>query len=572
MASDQPTPPVALVRRYRRQPPPVTLPTIPPPPTDTDSYRVTPLLPLRDPAAPVLDAALQSHSLPRLRKPRQSAEEKAAEKARENFRFMEEFLKTLPFGSLGDFLATLFHNRAALRHSLSTEQATHPDRDNRIPEGSPWIPPLATSATASATSESEAAQLDIDTQADIPDLVDITDTPIGPPAQAPKAKANADAPKVHEEASDFTGDRVLRNSQIFMQEFGWWIEFAHSVPEGDIGRVWEIMKAIFLFIWIFKFAGSSHQNYMAYLLEVYCFLRYEASKDLHDAVLNNWLVNVRGELGKWLPGDLHQEHYNRWLEDMVQKHGGEFDDPFFRQTISPNTHTSSDLRAELILLLTVFMEEEVHLFRSERSLGHAAVAQFARGCRRFDEDGKLETFLQRSTCVADFLAELRQGSAQEPSPDDENSTTHPETPPGNESSPSASELSPSNDDFMMRPETPTRSESPSGSESSSDSSTSASSNSSTSSRSSLADIVSWVDPNEPDDDGEELSDARLTSGSFDSPHVDDETGRIAQQEELLEGDEEEEEEVEEEEEENPDLEEPSSGSDSENDGSDSGSD
>ncbi|KAF8190271.1 hypothetical protein K438DRAFT_1971144 [Mycena galopus ATCC 62051] len=30
-------------------------------------------------------------------------------------------------------------------------------------------------------------------------------------------------------------------------DFGWWIEFAHSVPEGDIGRVWEIMK-----IWIFK--------------------------------------------------------------------------------------------------------------------------------------------------------------------------------------------------------------------------------------------------------------------------------------------------------------------------------
>ena len=58
---------------------------------------------------------------------------------------------------------------------------------------------------------------------------------------------------------------------------------------------------------------------MAYLLEVYCFLQYEASKDLGDGILNNWPVNVTGEVGKWIEGDLLQEHYNHWLEDMVKK-------------------------------------------------------------------------------------------------------------------------------------------------------------------------------------------------------------------------------------------------------------
>jgi hypothetical protein len=29
----------------------------------------------------------------------------------------------------------------------------------------------------------------------------------------------------------------------------------------------------------------------------------------------------------------------------------------------------------------MFKEQEVHLFRSGRSMGHAAVNQFARGCR-----------------------------------------------------------------------------------------------------------------------------------------------------------------------------------------------
>lgn len=49
-------------------------------------------------------------------------------------------------------------------------------------------------------------------------------------------------PKVHQEADDFDGDRVLANSILFLQDFGWWIEVAYAVPEGDIGRVFEILK------------------------------------------------------------------------------------------------------------------------------------------------------------------------------------------------------------------------------------------------------------------------------------------------------------------------------------------
>ncbi|KAJ7715562.1 hypothetical protein B0H14DRAFT_3901555 [Mycena olivaceomarginata] len=177
-------------------------------------------------------------------------------------------------------------------------------------------------------------------------------------------------------------DRVLRNSEIFLLDFGWWIEMAWSVSEGDIGRVWEIIK-----IWIFKFAGSSHQNYMKYLLEFYCVLRYEASEDLSDAILDNLLQRINAELGKCIPGDLLQEHYNKWLQAMSRRHGGEFDEPFFRQTVSPNVEhflrfkedieTAFNLKRQLRLLLTMFKDEEVHTFRAGRSMGHAAVNQFA---------------------------------------------------------------------------------------------------------------------------------------------------------------------------------------------------
>ncbi|KAJ7162020.1 hypothetical protein C8R46DRAFT_904211, partial [Mycena filopes] len=276
-----------------------------------------------------------------------------------------------------------YATQGAIQVSLSSTHTDDPECTNSVHVGSAWVAPTTTSTPATADD-------------DVPELVDIVE-PGTPPASPLPPKLSEDAPKVHQEKDNFTGDRVLRNSQIFLQDFGWFIEFAHAVPEGDIGRVWEVMK-----IWIFKFAGSSHQNYMNYLLEVYCMLRYEASKALSDAILDNWLLNIK---------------------DMLKKHGGEFDSKFYRRTISPNvqhfldmkqeveeafefdhrgqTHTSPHLRPELQLLLTAFKEEEVHLFRSGRSLGHAAVNQFGRGWRRLEED-KLQKFLERSTAVGDF--------------------------------------------------------------------------------------------------------------------------------------------------------------------------
>ncbi|KAJ7934308.1 hypothetical protein B0H13DRAFT_2491607 [Mycena leptocephala] len=344
---------------------------------------------------------------------------------------------------------------------------------------------------------------------DLPDLVDIIE---GETTQKPPVpvKTSEDAPKVHQEKDGFTGDRVLRNSQIFMQDFGWWIEFAHAVPEGDIGRVWEIMK-----IWIFKYAGSSHQNYMAYLLEVYCMLRYGASKDLRNTILNNWLLNIMGELEKWIPADLHQEHYNKWLEDMIQKHGGEFDNQFYRQTISPNvhhflqikeevqtafsfehrgkTHTSPHLHDELHLLLTAFKEEEVHLFRSGRSLGHAAVNQFARGWRRLEEE-KLASFMAKSTALGDFLKEIRR-------PKDGDIQMRSDLPTSD-----VSDRDSSDDDASAR----NVSDSPTPSIPRSDSAGSSFSTESSSSMRSLTEI----DPNEPEDDGEDLSDAQISSAGI----------------------------------------------------------
>ncbi|KAG7098123.1 hypothetical protein E1B28_000095 [Marasmius oreades] len=104
-------------------------------------------------------------------------------------------------------------------------------------------------------------------------------------------------------------------------EYSWWIEAAYTVSEGDIRRAFEVMK-------MFMFAGSNNNNYWDLLLEMWCLFEYESSQELKDAIWNNWLVNLTSELGKWIPVNLMQEHYNWWLEEHVEKSGMLFDDPF----------------------------------------------------------------------------------------------------------------------------------------------------------------------------------------------------------------------------------------------------
>ncbi|KAF8054715.1 hypothetical protein FPV67DRAFT_1657784 [Lyophyllum atratum] len=210
-----------------------------------------------------------------------------------------------------------------------------------------------------------------------------------------KERTKEEKNKVHVEAEGFDGDRVLANSILFLQDAGWWIEASYAIPEGGIGRAYEIMKS---------------------------------PKDLSDAILNNWLVNLTGELGKWIEADLMQEHYNRWLEDMAEKMGGEFDDKFYRHTLSPNvqhflrikeeiesafelnsrskTNGSAHLRDEFQSLLRMYREDELHRFRSARSMGHAAVNTFNLGYERL-EGGRIKSFLKQSLSYSKILKNIK---------------------------------------------------------------------------------------------------------------------------------------------------------------------
>ncbi|KAJ7208822.1 hypothetical protein GGX14DRAFT_632643 [Mycena pura] len=322
--------------------------------------------------------------------------------------------------------------QTAYEQSLDKEEQDGASSRIKFTQGSAWIP-----STPSTAHKAPAAEPDAD--ADMPGLDNITeddeptphgkepeplrDTPTTAEPTEPTAKSQAEeGPKTHKEPPGFDGDRVLSNAILFLMEFGWWIELNYAIPEGDVGRVFEILK-----IFIFTFAGSSNQNYMRYMLDLYALLEFECSPELKEALLNNWLINLCGELGKFLEGDLMQEWNNRWLSDFSGQRGGDYDDKFYRETIAPNvlhflkikedmesafelkcrskSHTSPHLRDETKVLLQLYKDEELHSFRSGRSMGHAAVNQFDRGYRRL-EDGKLAEYLEHSAEYAELLHEM----------------------------------------------------------------------------------------------------------------------------------------------------------------------
>jgi hypothetical protein len=125
-------------------------------------------------------------------------------------------------------LTDQYISQAATQHSLSASEATSNEYNDQVLQGTPWTG-LARSAAVSEPLPD--AELD-----DLPDLVEIQE-PIAAPEEHGVAKEAEEGPKHHEERAGFTGDRVLRNSQIFMMNMGWWIEMAHAVPEGDIGCI-----------------------------------------------------------------------------------------------------------------------------------------------------------------------------------------------------------------------------------------------------------------------------------------------------------------------------------------------
>lgn len=139
---------------------------------------------------------------------------------------------------------------------------------------------------------------------------------------------------------------------------------------------------------LFTFAGSGHNKYVNYLLEMISYLEYRLSPAKKEFFLKNWLVNPSGEPNGWQEQDLLQEHFNRDLEADVKRKDKDFGDKFLRSVVSRtvhhcsrvkkemrmgleltkkgNRHTPPHSRPEILALLRLYKQEELHSFRKGR--------------------------------------------------------------------------------------------------------------------------------------------------------------------------------------------------------------
>lgn len=82
-------------------------------------------------------------------------------------------------------------------------------------------------------------------------------------------------------------------------------------------------------------------------MELFCNFKWEFGEHLTQAILKNRVVNLKGRPGHFIEGDLMQELFNFWLEDIAEHKGNEFEEPYYRETVSPNVDGFLELKDEM---------------------------------------------------------------------------------------------------------------------------------------------------------------------------------------------------------------------------------
>jgi hypothetical protein len=149
---------------------------------------------------------------------------------------------------------------------------------------------------------------------------------------------------------------------------------------------------------------------------------------MRTAILNNFLVKFGL---RFQEKDITQEHHNGKLETMVDKSGGDFDSPYYRDIIAPNvnnfinsgkvwedslnlkhrsnSHTSPSNCPELRVLQNEFKSSELHLFKPKRHYpGHIASDLLTIGHARLGSRGKLKAYLKKTAARAKFITAIEK--------------------------------------------------------------------------------------------------------------------------------------------------------------------
>ncbi|KAJ7672981.1 hypothetical protein DFH06DRAFT_1319207 [Mycena polygramma] len=218
-----------------------------------------------------------------------------------------------------------------------------------------------------------------------------------------KSKAASKKTKEKPPPKTYKGDRVLAQEIDFIRDAINSRKLATAVATGDLGRIYECLKYL-----VFTFAGSTHTNYINYLLETVVNLELESSKGLKFALLRGLIWSLTGIPGYYEEADFIVEFFNRLLEDITEHKSAQFDDTFIRDVISRNLRNIALLKLawrtgvgmqkksskqsdphtkpEIRTLLKVYRETELHKRRLGRQIDDRETDDFARGVKKLRDD------------------------------------------------------------------------------------------------------------------------------------------------------------------------------------------
>jgi hypothetical protein len=158
---------------------------------------------------------------------------------------------------------------------------------------------------------------------------------------------------------------------------------------------------------LFTFGGSTHTNYLGYVLETIMNLELECSPGLQLALLRGLIWNLSGLPDHCEEGDFIVEFFNRLLEDVVEHKSAQFDDIFIRNVIPRNLrhiaqlkvawrtglgmdkkahkHAEPHTKPEMRTLLKVYSDTELSMRRLTRQIDDRDTDDFARGVKKLRE-------------------------------------------------------------------------------------------------------------------------------------------------------------------------------------------
>jgi hypothetical protein len=143
-------------------------------------------------------------------------------------------------------LVRRYASQDAYDQALDKNRANSATEEMKVPRGTSWTAPVDVSRARRIDDEDGDADLeeeqvlidDMGEAAGLEEFFSDAESVSGNNTNKKKKKKKTK----HVEEPDFSGDRALANEILFLQDMGWWVIAAHAVPEGEIGRVWEIMK------------------------------------------------------------------------------------------------------------------------------------------------------------------------------------------------------------------------------------------------------------------------------------------------------------------------------------------